>query len=79
MAERQINTFTSSKVRFYVFPDDRFVDFSMYQFAIRIGEKRRTAILAKLHGETLDGRFLERNPHFAQQLENLQQLLSATA
>ena len=32
MAERQINAFTSSKVRFYVFPDDRFVDFSMYQF-----------------------------------------------
>lgn len=32
MAEREIMTHLSSKVRFHVFPDDRFVDFSMYQF-----------------------------------------------
>lgn len=32
MAEREIMTHSSSKVRFHVFPDDRFVDFSMYQF-----------------------------------------------
>lgn len=42
MAEREIMTHLSSKVRFHVFPDDRFVDFSMYQFGWEKCEPRHS-------------------------------------